>query len=289
VGWAHDAAHQPDPWYLTYLLTGDFWYLEQLQLWASWGLFNTNAGSALWASGRDPRDTVINDQLRAMAWLLRTRARAAWASPDGSPERAYFTRTTEQALRAMEGSMIGAGGTDPIRAWWANAKPRSNNPLRYVQDGFSGASYMDGILRTGVASSDNPWMISMMIQTWGHLAELGFGSQELLSWVSQGWNKMAITPGVDPRHLADYRIPVMKTSGGFFQTWNEAFEGYANWSSNWENNLGDLEHGYTIFAIAAMSYLKNEPGGAAAWAWVDANGYKKANWPMNPKMAILPR
>jgi hypothetical protein len=287
VGWGHDASHQPDPWYLTYLLTGDFWYLEQLQLWASWGLFNSNASSALWASGRDPRDAVINEQLRGMAWLLRARARAAWASPDGTPERAYFTRTTEQALRAMEGSMIGAGGTDPIRAWWAAKDIRPSNPLRFFTMGVPIMGQQSG--NPQAATGDSPWQASMMYQVLGHITELGFGSQELLSWAAQGWITMATTAGVNPRHLADYRMPVMKTSAGLFQTWNDAFDGITSWNSGWESNLNDLEHGYSIFAIAAMSYLKNEPGGAAAWAWVDANGYKKANWSMNPKMAILPR
>ncbi|MFN9111816.1 MAG: hypothetical protein ACK5XN_17260, partial [Bacteroidota bacterium] len=50
--WSHDGAHQPDPWYLSYLTSGDYWYLEQLQFWASWGLFISNPGNATWASGR---------------------------------------------------------------------------------------------------------------------------------------------------------------------------------------------------------------------------------------------
>ena len=285
-GWVGDGAHQPDPWYAMYLVSGDYWYLEQLQFWASWGLFISNPGNATWASGRNPRDTIIQEQVRGMAWTLRTRARAAWASPDSSAEKAYFVRATEQALRQMEGTRIGTS-TDPLRSWWSSAAFMSGNPLRFWTQGDAGLR--QGITATDVATGVSPWEHSMMIQSLGHVAELDFGANELLAWVSQSWISMITTPGVDPRHMADYRIPVMKTTGGYFQDWIDAFDGYTGWTSGWESTVADLDHGYSIFATAAVSFLKAQTGGAAAWDWVAANAYSKAAWSDNPKMAILPR
>jgi len=285
-GWVGDGAHQPDPWYSMYLVSGDYWYLEQLQFWASWGLFISSPGSETWASGRSPKDTIIHDQTRGIAWVLRTRARAAWASPDGSAERAYFVRATEQALREMEGVRIGTSA-DPIRSWWAGAAFMQGNPLRFWSRGDAGMR--QGITATDVATGASAWEHSMLIQSLGHVVELGFGANELLAWISQSWISIITTPGVDPRHMADYRIPVTKDTGGFFQDWIDAFDGYTNWTSSWETNVKDLETGTTILATAAVSFLKSQPGGAAAWEWVSANGYSKATWNENPKMAILPR
>ena len=285
-GWVADGAHQPDPWYSMYLVSGDYWYLEQLQFWASWGLFISNPGTATWASGRGPRDTVIQEQLRGQAWVLRTRARAAWASPDQSAEKAYFTRATEQALRQMEGVRIGTGA-DPIRAWWASNALMQANPLRFWNGG--GATTLEGISATDVATGVSPWQHSMMLQSLGHVSELGFGAQELLGWAAQSWISLATAVGADPRHMSDYRIPVAKKTGGFFQTWEDAFDGYTSWTSSWETNLNDLEHGYSVFAIAAMSFLRDQPKGDQAWNWAFANGYSRAQWSSNPKMAILPR
>jgi hypothetical protein len=186
----------------------------------------------------------------------------------------------------FEGSMIGAGGTDPIRAWWATNDPRSVNPLRFLRIGNPTLGVQSG--NPNAETGDAFWEATLFSQVLGHLTELGFGSQELLSWAAQAPITIATTPGVDPRHLADYRLAVTKKTGGFFQTWPDAFD-IPGWTSGWEYNLNDPMHGYSYFAMAAMSFLTNEPGGAAAWAWVNTNGYQVANWPANPKMAILPR
>ena len=284
-GWVCDGAHLPDPWYLMYIMTGDPWYLEQLQFWASWGLFTINPGSATWGSGRDPRDTVVQDQLRAVAWLMRTRARAAAASVDGTPEKIYLTRSVEQALRMMEGVHIGAS-LDPIRSWWAANAPMAANPLRYWQDGDAAGV---GVDTTKAATITAPWMHSMMIQSLGHAVELGFNASELLSWFGQSWISLINEPGMDARHLADYRMVVRKASGGYFQTWADTFSATLNWSSDWDATLRDTEHGYAVLATAAVSFLAKEPGGATAWNWINSNGYTLVDWQANPKMAILPR
>ena len=133
-------------------------------------------------------------------------------------------------------------------------------------------------------------MQSMVLQVLGHVSELGFGSGELLAWLAQSWITLATEPGADPRHMSDYRHPVTNLGLAFFQTWTEVSLGYpSSWRSSWESNLTDLEHGYSIFAIAAISFIYDQPGGSVAWKWAYDNGYKKVSWSKNPKMAILPR
>lgn len=85
-GWAADDAHQPDLSYLPYLMTGERWMLDNLQAQASAAIMGT------WSTNRQNADDLVvqNLQVRASAWDLRQIEEAAWASPAGSAEKAYF-------------------------------------------------------------------------------------------------------------------------------------------------------------------------------------------------------
>src|SRR5262249_48378245 len=88
-GWYPDVSHQPDLSYDAYLMTGDHYYLDQLNAQATFDLLS------LWPTNRqDGLGLVANglSEVRAQAWSLRQIDEAAWANPDGSPEKAYFTQ-----------------------------------------------------------------------------------------------------------------------------------------------------------------------------------------------------
>lgn len=294
-GWICDDAHQPDPYYLLYITGGDHWHLEQLQFWSSWSLFGSNPGNAAWAAGRDPRDAPIQGQVRGVAWALRNRARSAYASVDSSPEKIYLTRATEQALRQFEGRQISTVGNDPsgIRQFWATTYPLGTpNSLRYWNDGGNDPGNLSGLNSTVVGTGESPWMFSMLVSALAHTTELGFNAQEIFSWAAQAWITMINSGDVDPRHLADYRYPVKNKAGSFYQNWHDALNS-ANynpaWTSVWETDKTNLNHGYSNFASLAVAMSANEPGGASAWSWMNANGYSTNDWSQNPKMAIIPR
>ncbi len=278
--WAIDGAHQPDPWYLMYLTTGEWWYLEELMFSASWGLFEAHPDY-----GPNPRWTFIASQPRGDAWLLRTRARAGYAAVDGGPEKAYFTRATEQALRAFEGKFIGTGA-DPIRAYWAtdaNSWGRiTNNPLRFWEKGVSPGSGMplDSLYVT------SPWMQSFLLMSLGHVRELGFGAGQIFSWLAVFHTGMVVDAGSSGQGLAEYNVPATKVGGALFQDWRDVFDGFSGLTPF---STADLEHGYATMAIAAVSFATGEPNGVAAWNWVNQNGYSLTDYSPNPKWAIMPR
>ena len=86
TGWTLDTAHQPDLSFVPYVLTGERWILDNLQAQAAWSIL------AQWPVSRGgDQDLVVRDnQVRGAAWSLRQIDEAAWASPTGSPEQAYF-------------------------------------------------------------------------------------------------------------------------------------------------------------------------------------------------------
>jgi hypothetical protein len=82
-----DAAHEPALDFLPYLVTGDRFYLEELQFWAEWNLTGTDPVYRNFAQG-----LVKFDQIRAQAWSLRTLAQAAYITPNSSPLKGTFLR-----------------------------------------------------------------------------------------------------------------------------------------------------------------------------------------------------
>lgn len=288
--WGGDHAHTPDPFTLPYLATGDRFYLDQLQFWASWGLFVSNPSSACWGSGRSPKDTVIHGQTRGVAWTLRNRARAAFLSPDQTPEKAYFQRATENALHAMQGEHLAIAGTHPVQQWWAANRCATSSPnaMRYWEYAPLTAGYTGG--PAGMKYGTAPWMTGFMIAVLGHTAELGFPSDALLREQGRFITNIFAAPGVDPWHLADYFIAHTKQDNTLYQSWGDAVRGWNDWQpAPMDARLGDIEHGYVSIMQTATSYLTVDPSGTSAWAWFHANAYSKQKWQDNPKWAILPR
>jgi hypothetical protein len=103
-GWTTDQNHTPSLNYWAYLSTGERWYLDGLQAQASFQIDSTNTAerSASFAGGlgttpQSPATPYLlgacdnGVQLRGFAWALRDVQLAAWASPDGTAEKAFYT------------------------------------------------------------------------------------------------------------------------------------------------------------------------------------------------------
>lgn len=85
-----EAAHQPSYAYVPYLLTGDFFYLEELWYWNSftqiWPLT-----SEKWGRNFD-QGLFTTQQVRHQAWSYRTLAEAAFITPSSHALKPYFTK-----------------------------------------------------------------------------------------------------------------------------------------------------------------------------------------------------
>ena len=79
------SSHQPSVGYLPYLVTGDYFYLEEMQFWSAFNLIWTNAQYRNGASG-----WWYTGSLRGQAWAYRSLAQAAYATPDSHPTKAYW-------------------------------------------------------------------------------------------------------------------------------------------------------------------------------------------------------
>ena len=177
-----DNAHQPSESYVSYMVTGDYYYMSELAFGAS--------HNEIWSNPvyRGLSKGLIDEshaQTRGKAWTLREMANAAWLLPDDYPLKAEFNADVENSL-----------------ADW-NQKYTNNpnaNPLAMMDSGATYPVVNEQKNRTGEKGMA-PWMHSFLTWSAGHAADLGFaGATEFRNWLAKfeisimtGWQS-------DPTH-----------------------------------------------------------------------------------------
>ena len=99
--WHPDSPHAPDMFSPQYLLSGDYWYLEEMLFWAAWGAADSQGMSTTNPYGRGPTGAeggINGSQVRGEGWKLRNRVNVASITPDDSPERHYFETLIDDAI-----------------------------------------------------------------------------------------------------------------------------------------------------------------------------------------------
>lgn len=158
---APDTSHQASMVYVPYLVTGDYFYLEELQMWAAGN--GEQAAYRLW-----DRMVAKTHQIRGMAWTIRTFGQAAYITPDDHPLKTHFLHFTEHNLKFA-------------RTLFTRVETEYVHPLGFFSYGqYFGAyninGYSDG---RGVSM----WMDDFYTMTMGHLTEMGFsGALEILKY-----------------------------------------------------------------------------------------------------------
>lgn len=177
----HDISHQPNLVFLPYLLTGEFYYLEELQFWAMYDVFNSNPNYRGHAKG-----WIKPEQVRGQAWALRTLAEAAYITPDDHRLKAHFVQILDSNLD-----------------WYIAEYPDNPaaNKLGFIANGYW-VPYANG---TSIA----PWMDDFFTSAAGHVAELGFPKAEkLVAWKSKFPTLRMVGEGAEPIYGAMYEMKV---------------------------------------------------------------------------------
>ncbi|HID50332.1 MAG TPA: hypothetical protein EYP40_12110, partial [Chromatiales bacterium] len=99
------ASHQPSMGFLPYIVTGDYYYLEEAQFWSAYNLIwpsvNNRNGSAGW---------WYTESLRGQAWAYRSLAQVAYITPDNHPMKAYFLAKLDSNLDRDHALYVSPGG-----------------------------------------------------------------------------------------------------------------------------------------------------------------------------------
>ncbi|MDY0963385.1 hypothetical protein [Massilia sp. CFBP9026] len=162
----HDTSHQPSLAYLPYLLTGDYYYLEELQFWAASNPLETDPVNSGHGQG-----LVRWQQVRGQAWSLRTLGHAAYITPDAHPLKDYFARQLDNNLKFYHATYV-AGNPNALG----------------VYDGSGAGSFK--------VKASAPWQDDFLTWSFGYLAELGFEKAlPILRWKAKYAVGRMTTPG----------------------------------------------------------------------------------------------
>jgi hypothetical protein len=99
------SSHQPAIGFLAYLVTGDYFYLEEMQFWSAYNLIWVNAdyrrhAQGLWYTG----------SLRGKAWAYRSLAQSVVATPDSHPLKPYFAAKLDNNIENDTRMYVSPGG-----------------------------------------------------------------------------------------------------------------------------------------------------------------------------------
>ncbi|WP_207443800.1 carbohydrate-binding domain-containing protein [Roseomonas haemaphysalidis] len=243
TGWTPDSAHQPDLSYVPYLLTGERWMLDNLQAQAAWNVLNTWSDTR----GEDGFIVVNGGQVRHSAWALRQIDEAAWASPDGSAEKSYFTAVSKANWAWL---------VDQIPAWTA---------AQGEAHGWVPGNY-------GTANALPPWQQDYFAST--AIAAASHGNADALTFLQWQSNFLVgrfthEAQGFAEHDGAAYLIAIGDPATGKpLQTWGEIGAQMVawNWSngSGWSHSQGDYAQ-LAMATLAGIAHLTGSPEATAAY------------------------
>lgn len=274
-----DAAHQPGFAYLPYLVTGDYYYLEELQFYSMWNLFNLNPGNRAYAKG-----LLWANQVRAQAWSMRTLSEAAYITPDGDPLKVQFETFLANNLDWY------------INTYSANPAANKLGALVHQQLGDNGRSI-------------STWMDDFFTAAVGHTVELGYTKAlPLLRWKAQFPISRLTGTGVCwIGNGMQYSLLVKDSATSPFYT--SIADSYraantaeflklpcagAEMALALHLKVGEMTgysasvNGFPSNAQPALAYSVVAKGGSEAWKVFAARSVKP-NYGLGPQFAIVPR
>lgn len=279
-----DTAHQPSFVYLPYLVTGDHYYLEEMQFWSAWNPLITGPFYRSYEKG-----ILHFDQPRAQAWSLRTLVQNAYIAPDSDPMKQYFAKQVQNNVDFYNATYV-------------------NNPA---------ANKLGWIYPISDAGTNKPWMDDFFTWATNYSVELGYESyRPLLEWKSKYPIGRMTAPGYCWIIGAVYEMKVSPTRDGTpYETFQQAHDVTLSWQKGgidaslittpcagqematyYKLKVGEMT-GYSLSATGFPSNM--QPALAAAvdsrvtgsdQAWtIFMSRTVKPNYALEPQFAIIPR
>jgi hypothetical protein len=238
-----DIAHMGSFAYIPYLVTGDYYYLEEAYFWATYTLLGQ------WNAPRQGARGLMADQVRGNAWGLRNIADAAFIAAEGDPESKHFAEKIHNNMAAWTARMYG---------------PESNG---------LGFDHWRTTADARIVDPANPrWLVMVwwehdyLIWSLHHLTELGFTDAAkprdfLLRWRVGSF----LHPDqFDPRMSAPYRIVVGESVPGgkpiFYEDWKKLSEENIRFGNKPELPTYGSSYSYTARMAVACAVDAKFPG-----------------------------
>ena len=239
-GWDSDSenarAHTPSFSYIPYLITGDWYFLEESYFWAAVSTSNGADNELDW--GRHNDWGFANGQVRTYAWSVRNIAHAALMAPDDSSEKYHFTSKLNNNLAVYEGifGMTDGSFYDPATTsmwyWGRNTiADGATNPLRTIpfrsEDMRTGSSTWDSVdFATGQAfTADRHFQELYTHPALGHIEELFPLAIPVAAQFHKAVVGQILDAGFRPVIAVEaYSYPIRPTGTTYYQTWAAVFD-----------------------------------------------------------------
>lgn len=252
-GWDVDLAHQPDMVFLPYLITGDWYFLEELQFWAARNPMTIEScDDAHWCRHGSWEFYSPTIESRGVGWSYRTLLNAAFISPDNTPEQFHFVEKLKNNIQIWEGVYnIKNGSFPPVDPSCPNFDPRTTTDKwcwgrKLISTRAGGGApntigfpdlgdpYVDDVYLVGVidlTKAGNPPVQAMFESAinqiiWGRIKELGYPGSFIQTFWSTWFINVAVNPAVNHFHIQDYVYPIVRTgtdldTNQYIQSWQE--------------------------------------------------------------------
>ena len=133
------STHQPSIGYLPYLVTGDYYYLEEMEFWAVYSLGWTPSyarGGDYGFGGNGSTGIFYTQPLRGRSWAYRSVGQAAAITPDAHPLKSYFTNKLLNNLAYDVHAYISPGASPNASIFGTMRNSDLNTEYRTWQDDF---------------------------------------------------------------------------------------------------------------------------------------------------------
>jgi hypothetical protein len=258
-----DDSHQPSIGFLPYVISGDYFYLEELQFWANWNMIIANPGYRQEAKG-----LLMWGQVRAQAWSMRTLGQAAYITPDTHALKKYFN---EKILNNID--------------WYTNdlVKDPTATDLGYLEGHYAYEPF--GI---------SPWMDNFFTWSMGYLNALGFNSVKPLAiWKAKFVVGTIMDPGYCWLEASTYSLQVGTAAKVPYKTFGEMYK--ANFPTPQVctgvkmSGYPDEATGYgaNMQPALAMSVDVGAPNAKEAWAKYETR-VPKQDYTSQPQWDVVP-
>jgi hypothetical protein len=316
--WYPDVPHTNDSMTLLYMLTGEYYYLEEAWFFSSfetfWGVgndSNTRYGRGPALNGLNGKYTAYAGELRGLGRGLQQLGQTALITPDGYDEGAYFDAAVRETLAVEEGSKFLRSSPNATNEYadlfkyglnfrqrrdWVN----TNDPPSPLGMYGYGGRYDDpnwcNPPRNDTSKAGycvDIWEQLLLLKAFGRMQELGYDFSRLLDWAGKPVTEILTTPGVSKYLLDFYTIGSRRrTDFSWMTSWAEtqdaAAAGYVSSYGGW-TMLDNPDHSYCYFALGAAAYLYRLPNGKDAYASMYRDCGNTTALTQNPKDALIPR
>lgn len=301
-GWVAESSHQGDYYSLAYVLTGDYWYLEQGLFYASYNAAYTNGAAYNYNYGRGPTGAEggVGDQLRGEAWTLKQKASMEAITPDDMPEKALLKMWIDDFIAIEEGRLNIQSTNNYGNALWnwgrnIRGGGLDQPPLHQWKNGATAFAQADyGIDTTVTNKAISQFEMVYMLIAIGRVKDLGHVNiTPIFNYLKRFYDE-AVANDFNLYLLANGRLPTnKKPDDSFFLT-------YASLETGYDCAVAACDHFYVdpgyywsyAFALrSGLSFLDGESTAASyLYDFIDNELYVVSgdNVEVNPQWALAP-